>query len=84
MVIISALGGLPGVFVSCWLGVNMAKLTDIPVWMWIVLIAGAIVLAWGLWRHGVQVETFMVSLIERLSPRRTKQAEEEKRTEDEK
>jgi uncharacterized membrane protein YdjX (TVP38/TMEM64 family) len=77
MVILSALGGLPGVFVSCWLGANMAKWTELPVWMWVVLITGAIVLAWGLWRYGTQVETAMVSLIERLTPRRTKQPEEQ-------
>jgi uncharacterized membrane protein YdjX (TVP38/TMEM64 family) len=70
MVILSALGGLPGVFVSCWLGANMAELKDLPVWIWIVLITGAIALAWGLWRYGTQVEAAMVGLVERLTPKR--------------
>lgn len=71
MIILSTLGGLPGVFVSCWLGANMANMKDLPLWMWVVLIAGAIVLAWGFWRYGMYVETVIVSLIERLTLKRT-------------
>ena len=42
MLVLSGLGGLPGVFVSCWVGANAA---DLPWWAWIPLGGGAAGLA---------------------------------------
>jgi hypothetical protein len=69
MSVLSALGGLPGVFVSSWFGANM---TNLPWWAWIPLIAGAAALGWTFWRYETRLEAAVVGLIERLSPRRTR------------
>lgn len=67
MSMLSALGGLPGVFVSCWFGANM---TNLPWWAWIPLIVGAAGLGWAFWRYEARLETAMVGLVERLTPKR--------------
>jgi uncharacterized membrane protein YdjX (TVP38/TMEM64 family) len=67
MGVLSALGGLPGVFVSCWVG---AKASDLPWWAWIPLIGGATVLGWVFWRYEARLEEAMVGLAERLAPGR--------------
>jgi uncharacterized membrane protein YdjX (TVP38/TMEM64 family) len=67
MVVLSALGGLPGVFVSCWVGANAA---DLPWWAWIPLIAGAAALGWLFWRYEARLEVTMVGAVERLSSKR--------------
>jgi uncharacterized membrane protein YdjX (TVP38/TMEM64 family) len=67
MVILSALGGLPGVFASCWFGANTSSL---PWWAWIPLIAGAAALAWVFWRYETQLEATMLSLVQKLAPKR--------------
>lgn len=67
MGVLSALGGLPGVFVSCWVGANASNL---PWWAWIPLIGGAAVLGWVFWRYETRLEETMVGVAERLAPRR--------------
>ncbi len=75
MSVLSALGGLPGVFVSCWVG---AKASDLPWWAWIPLIGGAAVLGWAFWRYEARFEEAMVGLAETLAPGRTPEADEER------
>jgi uncharacterized membrane protein YdjX (TVP38/TMEM64 family) len=67
MIILSTLGGLPGVFVSCWVG---AYATNLPWWAWIPLIIGVAGLGWAFWRYEARLETVMVGLVERLTPKR--------------
>lgn len=66
MLVLSALGRLPGVFVSCWVGARAAAL---PWWAWIPLGAGAASLAWFFWRYRAWMEGQIVRLIERLVER---------------
>lgn len=63
MVVLAALGRLPGVFVSCWVGVYA---TGLPWWAWIPLGGGAAALAWFFWRYQARLESSMVRLIQRL------------------
>jgi uncharacterized membrane protein YdjX (TVP38/TMEM64 family) len=67
MAVLAALGGLPGVFVSCWLG---AHATDLPLWAWIPLGGGAAALAWAFWRYQTRLESATVSLVQRLTRQR--------------
>lgn len=64
MLVLSGLGGLPGVFFSCWLGANAA---DLPLWAWIPLGGGAAGLAWAFWRHQERLETGTVRLVRGLT-----------------
>jgi uncharacterized membrane protein YdjX (TVP38/TMEM64 family) len=64
MVVLSALGGLPGVLVSCWVG---ASASAWPWWAWIPLVGGAIALAWAFWRYEARLEAAMVGLIGKLT-----------------
>ena len=68
MVILAALGRLPGVFVSCWVG---AFATELPWWAWIPMGGAAAALAWVFWRHQARLEAAAVHLIQRLAARRT-------------
>jgi uncharacterized membrane protein YdjX (TVP38/TMEM64 family) len=63
MLVLVTLGRLPGVFVSCWVG---ARATDLPLWAWIPLVGGAVVLAWLFWRYQENLEAWMVRLIQKL------------------
>ena len=67
MLVLTTLGRLPGVFVSCWLG---AYATELPWWVWIPLGGGAAALAWVFWRYQARLEALMVCLIQRLAGRR--------------
>jgi uncharacterized membrane protein YdjX (TVP38/TMEM64 family) len=64
MLILTALGRLPGVFVSCWVGARAAAL---PWWAWIPLGGGAAALARLFWRYQTDLEELVVRLIRRLS-----------------
>lgn len=64
MLVLAALGRLPGVFVSCWVGAHAAELSW---WAWIPLGVGAASLAWLFWRYRVRLEGQIVRLIERLA-----------------
>lgn len=64
MTLLAALGGLPGVFVSCWLG---ARATDLPVWAWLPLAGGTAALGWLFLRHRSSLETALTSLIDRVT-----------------
>ncbi len=66
MLVLAALGRLPGVFVSCWLG---ARATELPRWAWLPLGGGAVALAWLFWRCRAWLESRAASLIRRLSGR---------------
>ena len=78
MVVLSALGGLPGVFVSCWVG---AYATNLPWWAWIPLVGGAIALAWVFWRYEARLEAAMVGLLGKLTTKPS-QVHERQRAED--
>jgi len=64
MLVLTTLGRLPGVFVSCWVG---ARATELPWWAWIPLGGGATSLAWLFWRYQTELEDLMVRLIGRLA-----------------
>jgi uncharacterized membrane protein YdjX (TVP38/TMEM64 family) len=64
MLILTTLGRLPGVFVSCWVG---ARATALPRWAWIPLGGGATALAWLFWRYQTKLEDLIVRLIRRLT-----------------
>ncbi len=61
MLMLSVIGRLPGVFVSCWLG---AYATALPWWAWLPLGGGAAALAWGFWRHQERLEALVVQAIQ--------------------
>lgn len=71
MVVLAALGRLPGVFVSCWIG---AYATELPWWGWIPLGGGSAALAWAFWRYQARLETTVTHLIQRLTGQRTSRA----------
>lgn len=79
MVVLAALGGLPGVFVSCWVGAYAAEL---PWWAWIPLGGGAALLAWLFWRYQVRLEAATAGLIQRLTVEHSR-IDEGQRAEDE-
>jgi uncharacterized membrane protein YdjX (TVP38/TMEM64 family) len=66
MLILTTLGRLPGVFVSCWVGARAAVL---PWWTWIPLGGGAAALAWLFWHYQTELEDLVVPLIRRLTRR---------------
>lgn len=66
MLVLAALGRLPGVFVSCWVG---ARAMELPWWAWIPLGGGAASLAGIFWRYRARLEGQIVRLIERLAGR---------------
>ncbi|MFQ6099997.1 MAG: TVP38/TMEM64 family protein [Anaerolineae bacterium] len=63
MIVLAALGRLPGVYISCWVG---AYATELPWWAWIPLGGGAAALAWVFWRYQARLEGLTVRLIQRL------------------
>jgi len=63
MLVLAALGRLPGVFVSCWVG---ARATELPVWAWLPLGGSAGALAWLFWRYRARLESWITRLIQRL------------------
>jgi uncharacterized membrane protein YdjX (TVP38/TMEM64 family) len=68
MLILTTLGRLPGVFVSCWVGARAAAL---PWWAWIPLGGGAAALAWLFWHYQAELEALMVRLIRWLTGQRS-------------
>jgi uncharacterized membrane protein YdjX (TVP38/TMEM64 family) len=64
MLILTTLGRLPGVFVSCWVG---ARATALPWWAWIPLGGGAATLAWLFWRYHTELEDLVVRVVQRLA-----------------
>jgi len=60
------LGRLPGVFVSVWVGANVARVE--PVW-WAVLFVGIALGAVVLWRWGGQIQQAVLRFAEELSDR---------------
>ncbi len=66
MLVLTTLGRMPGVFVSCWVG---ARASDLPWWAWIPLAGGATALAWLFWRYQERLENLMVQLIQWLTKR---------------
>jgi uncharacterized membrane protein YdjX (TVP38/TMEM64 family) len=64
MLLLSALGGLPGVFVSCWAGANAL---DKNPWMWIPLGAVGLALALLFRRYEARLEAAMGGIVQRLA-----------------
>jgi uncharacterized membrane protein YdjX (TVP38/TMEM64 family) len=64
--VLMLIGRLPGVFVSVWVGSNVARVE--PVW-WAVLFLGLAIAALVFWRWGDQIQEFVLGLIERASNR---------------
>jgi uncharacterized membrane protein YdjX (TVP38/TMEM64 family) len=64
--VLMLVGRLPGVFVSVWVGANVARIE--PVW-WVVLFAVIAVAALVFWRWGMQIQEAVMTLIERASQR---------------
>jgi uncharacterized membrane protein YdjX (TVP38/TMEM64 family) len=64
--VLMILGRLPGVFVSVWVGANVAQIE--LVW-WVVLFGAIAIAALVLWRWGDQIQEAVLGFIERLSNR---------------
>jgi uncharacterized membrane protein YdjX (TVP38/TMEM64 family) len=64
MVVLSAVGRLPGVLVSCWVGTYASA---IPTWAWIPIAGVVTVLALIFWRNQQRMEDTMIGLIDRVS-----------------
>jgi uncharacterized membrane protein YdjX (TVP38/TMEM64 family) len=60
------LGRFPGIFVSVWIGANVAQVK--PVW-WVVLFAALTLIAVLVWRRGDQIQATILDFIERISNR---------------
>lgn len=66
MLVLTTLGRVPGVVVSCWIG---ARADELPSWAWIPLGGGAAGLAWAFWRYQTEMEDAVVGLIRWLLDR---------------
>ncbi len=64
--VLMLLGRLPGVFVSVWVGANVARIK--PVW-WAILFVGIAIGALALWHWGERIQEAVLRLIERASNR---------------
>jgi uncharacterized membrane protein YdjX (TVP38/TMEM64 family) len=64
--ILMLLGRLPGVFVSVWVGANVAHID--PGW-WIAFFAAIAIAALVIWRWGAQLQDRVLDAIESLSDR---------------
>jgi uncharacterized membrane protein YdjX (TVP38/TMEM64 family) len=64
--VLMLVGRLPGVFVSVWVGANVARIE--PLW-WVLLFVGIAIAALVLWRWGDQIQESVLTFIEQLSMR---------------
>lgn len=64
--VLMPIGRLPGVFVSVWVGANVARIE--PIW-WAVLFIGLAIAGLAFWRWGEQIQEFVLGFIERASNR---------------
>ncbi len=64
--VLMLIGRLPGVFVSVWVGANVARIE--PIW-WAVLFIGLAIAGLVFWRWGEQIQEFVLGFIERVSNR---------------
>jgi uncharacterized membrane protein YdjX (TVP38/TMEM64 family) len=63
MLVLAALGRLPGLVVSCWVGANA---TAFPWWAWGLMTVVGAALGYLFWRQQERLEQAMVNLIQRL------------------
>ncbi len=66
IMVVAAIGRLPGVLVSCWLGTGAARLSPVP---WLLVIAVSLALAAPIYRWRSSLERLMWSLVERITGR---------------
>lgn len=64
--VLMILGRLPGVFVSVWVGANVARIE--PIW-WVVLFVVIALAALVFWRWGEQIQEAVLNFVEQLSDR---------------
>jgi len=67
MLVLIAIGRLPGLIVASWVGANAASLS---ITAWVVLIVGASALALAYLRWSGAIESALMSWIERVTPKR--------------
>jgi len=67
MLVLAALGRLPGLVVTSWVGANAAAF---PWWGWGLLGAGGAGLAFVFWRYQARLERMVIGLIRRLAGHR--------------
>jgi uncharacterized membrane protein YdjX (TVP38/TMEM64 family) len=60
-ILLMLLGRLPGLFVSVWVGANVARIA--PIW-WAVLFVGIAIVAIVLWRWGQRIQESVLRLVE--------------------
>ena len=66
MLVLAALGRLPGVFVSCWVG---SRATAFPWWAWVILGGGSTGLAWAFWSYQSRLESGALGIVRRMTGR---------------
>jgi len=66
MLLLAAVGRLPGLLVASWVGANA---TTLPWWGWSMLAAGGTALAFVFWRYHERLEAGVVGLIRQVTGR---------------
>ena len=67
MLLLAAVGRLPGLVVASWVG---AYATSLPWWGWVLIGVGGVILAYVFWRYQERLEQGATAFVERLARRR--------------
>jgi uncharacterized membrane protein YdjX (TVP38/TMEM64 family) len=67
MLLLAAIGRLPGLVVASWVG---AYATSLPWWGWVLIGIGGVILTIVFWRYQERLEQGVSALVERLARRR--------------